>query len=461
MPAEPAVDNIFDRAAPARRAVSLTGVILGVNVAMFLLTTWLGPPGTADRGDRLLAWGANFGPLTLSTQPWRLLTSNYLHFSLGHLLTNMLCLWGFGRRFWGLGRQTEFLFPKLDFFLLYTFSGIAGSLLGVYAHPLGVGGGASGAVFGLAGALLTTLRWGSLPLHEEDRRQAYKAVVEFAGLNLLGGLALGVFLPIDNFAHMGGFLTGAIAGLALGKRLDPSAESRRFRGIVWLGLTLALIGAGATVFKARANIVPLYRAGELLKGGKADQALTALATYTRQYPEEPTGHLLSARAYLVRGQYLAAADAMQKAIDLAPGDENLLAQQAFAYEHAGRYAAAEVVRRRLLGSNTQDLGRYLALAENQLAQYKVDEAEKTMEAAANLHGRGFLKQPALHLMLARIAFEREDYRKTVEELESARKLGAPAQLVLPALWQVYTAMGDTAKADAVRAEMEKSAPRRK
>jgi rhomboid protease GluP len=447
------MDNPHDQTSPRDSSLSLTHIIVGVNTALFLLTHFTGPGGTPDRAGQLLAWGANFGPLTLSTQPWRLLAANYLHFGWVHFLTNMICLWG-------LGRQAEALFPKRDFFLLYTVTGIAGSLFGVYAHPLSVGAGASGAIFGLAGALLTTLRWGHLPLPDRIRRNAYKAVVEFAGLNLLLGLSLGLFLNIDNYAHIGGFLSGGVIGLVMGKRLDPSERSRRYRQAAWLGVLLALTGVGGLVYRAGARVTPLYRAEESLKRGEADAVLKAMAEYTREYATDGKGYILQARAYLLKGDHRAAADALQKASDLSPGDEALMGQLAYALERAGRHPAAEVVRRRLLDADRGDLERYLALAETQLAQHKVEAAETTMRSAQQYQKRDLFREPALHLMLARIAFEREDLPGTIKELDEAGRLGAPAQVILPAKWQVYRAMGDTARADAMRKEMEKAAAKR-
>ena len=192
-------------------------------------------------------WGADFGPLTFgSHQMWRLLTSNYLHFGIVHLLLNMWCLWG-------LGRLTEVLYSTTDYLILYTLTGISGSMLSVTLKPLGVGAGASGAIFGLAGVMLTTLKWGNLPLPPENRSQIYKGVWQFAGINLVfGALAPGV----DNVGHLGGFFYGLLIGAVMGKHLEDSVVSRAYRRKAWLWLIL-IIGMGLLVLSRTIWIIPV------------------------------------------------------------------------------------------------------------------------------------------------------------------------------------------------------------
>jgi rhomboid protease GluP len=182
--------------------------------------------------QQLVLWGANWGPLSLTIQPWRLLTSNYLHGGLGHIATNMFCLWG-------LGRLTESFYSKADFLLAYTFTGVCGSMLSVLVTPWGAPSvGASGAVFGLAGLMVATMKWGHIPLPNEVRTDIYGQVMRFSVLNLL----IGFTVPhIDNMGHLGGLLSGVLAGVVLGKRLDPSAGSVAYRRRAWAVLILLLL----------------------------------------------------------------------------------------------------------------------------------------------------------------------------------------------------------------------------
>lgn len=193
---------------------------------------------------QLVAWGANWGPLTLSVQPWRLLTSNYVHGGLGHIVTNMFCLWG-------LGRLAEHFYPKIDFVLAYTLTGVAGSLLSVFIRPLGAPSvGASGAVFGIAGLMLATLKWGHVPIDGATRAVMYRDIMRFAALNLV----IGFFVPhIDNMGHLGGLLAGVLVGMVMGRNLDDSERARGYRRLAWGALTVGLLLAtwGVTRFHHR------------------------------------------------------------------------------------------------------------------------------------------------------------------------------------------------------------------
>jgi rhomboid protease GluP len=96
--------------------------------------------------------------------------------------------------------------------------------------------GASGAVFGIAGLILATMRWGNVPLPKDVRNAVYKDVLRFSALNLVIG-----FLPhIDNMGHLGGLLSGVLLGTVLGKNLDRSTKAVRFRLIAWT-ILLALL----------------------------------------------------------------------------------------------------------------------------------------------------------------------------------------------------------------------------
>src|SRR5215470_20148778 len=175
---------------PAGRSVTLarmplTFAILGVNVLVFIAMVLSGvsaaTPGDAD----LIRWGANTGWSTLYVQPWRMLTSTYVHVGLLHLALNMWCLWN-------LGALAEQLFDRWTYFLTYTLCGVSGSLASVSLHPTRLGAGASGAIFGLAGALIAALYLGNLPIPKTALKGTIKSLLTFAGYNLLFG-AIGSF----------------------------------------------------------------------------------------------------------------------------------------------------------------------------------------------------------------------------------------------------------------------------
>jgi rhomboid protease GluP len=159
-----------------------------------------------------LAWGANFGPATKDGEWWRLGSALFLHFGLLHLALNMLSLWDGGRlveRMYGHGR----------FLVLFFAAGLAGNLLSLIAQgDRAISGGASGAVFGVYGALLSFLWLERRQLHPGEFRRLFVGAALFSAINI--GLGFQV-TGIDNAAHIGGFVAGILAGAALAPSAGP------------------------------------------------------------------------------------------------------------------------------------------------------------------------------------------------------------------------------------------------
>ena len=222
-------------ATAARKPVlhEVTILFIGLNVLVFVLMVAFGASFTRPDGDTVLRWGANQGwSIFLGHQYWRLLMANYIHDGIVHLLINMYCLWG-------LGQLAELFYSRRDYALLYTYTGIAGSVLSVGLHPFwATSVGASGAVFGVAGVLLTTLKYGHLPLPQAARAALFKSILQFAGINLVLGFFV---LRVDNAGHLGGLLSGLLVGAVLGKRLDGTEASSDYRTRAWVGLWVGLV----------------------------------------------------------------------------------------------------------------------------------------------------------------------------------------------------------------------------
>jgi len=115
-----------------------------------------------------------------------------------------------------------------------------------------VGAGASGAIFGLAGALIAALYLGHLPVPKSAIRGTLKSLVAFAGYNLF----FGAVVPfIDNSAHVGGLLMGLAIGALLAKHLTQPRESRnQWRNYVFLAVALLLFASFAYVKKLNGNV---------------------------------------------------------------------------------------------------------------------------------------------------------------------------------------------------------------
>jgi rhomboid protease GluP len=240
-------------AVPSRQATyrpPVTVAIVGINILVFVAMVLNGVSPMGPSEAQLLRWGADFGPLSLGGQLWRVFTSNYVHIGLFHIVLNMWCLWN-------LGRLAERILGAWTYLLTYTTCGIAGSLVSLWIHPGAIGAGASGAIFGLAGALITALYLGKLPYPGQMLRGLMKSLLSFAGYNLFFGA---VVPGIDNSAHIGGLLTGLAIGALLASQLTQPPEQRRaHERVIFTATALFLIGFGVFVKHQSGWVVEKYR----------------------------------------------------------------------------------------------------------------------------------------------------------------------------------------------------------
>lgn len=175
-------------------------------------------------------------------QWWRLLTPMALHGGLMHLLFNSWALYA-------LGADAERVYGTARFLALYLLAGLAGSIASYVFNAQSLSVGASGAIFGLLGALAAFSYISRSLIGPEAARMQLGQMATLAAINL----ALGFAVPnIDNSAHIGGLIVGGLVGLAVAPRYvierrgyTPSIEQRgaaTWGWIVALVVLVALIG---------------------------------------------------------------------------------------------------------------------------------------------------------------------------------------------------------------------------
>src|SRR5208282_2582551 len=158
----------------------VTSTLIVVNIIVFGLMAISGVPWLDPPTDSLVQWGANYGPMTLGGQSWRILTSLFLHIGIIHLLVNMLVLAN-------IGPVMKTLLGSVAYVILYLVTGLAGGAASLAWHPLSVSAGASGAIFGLYGALIAFCVRGSA--HREILLPISKGAVAFVAINLFWGFS--------------------------------------------------------------------------------------------------------------------------------------------------------------------------------------------------------------------------------------------------------------------------------
>lgn len=191
-----------------------TVALIAVNVIVFLFLSFR---GMTEDGMFLLEHGAMYVPYMIERgEYYRIFTSMFLHFGFDHLLNNMVILAAIG---WNL----EYEIGQLKFVILYLFSGLGGNLLSAYwdirVGDYAVSAGASGAIFGVIGALLYVAirnrgRIGDI---------SGKGLVFMIILSLYYGYSSG---GVDNMAHIGGLVAGFLLSVLLYRK-----KNRKFRSV--------------------------------------------------------------------------------------------------------------------------------------------------------------------------------------------------------------------------------------
>ena len=350
---------------------SVVTILIALNVAIFVLMVVRGVSPTEPTSGQLLTWGANYGPLSLGSQPWRVLTSVFLHIGIVHLLVNMWSLWV-------LGKPAERLLGAWTFLALYLLSGIAGSIASLWWDPLRFSAGASGAIFGVLGGLIAVMYLGKLPLPKQVLNRNLKNLLVVAGINLIYGLRS----QIDNSAHLGGLVAGLAFGALVALTMAQSPEERgRLR--LYAAALMALILGGATSYVKFANayLVEWQRGPAALDKGDLDQAIRSLKTVTAKKPDYFPAQALLGVAYLRKKQYPEAEAALTRALKSDPSSRYVHYNLGVLYLQTQRYAQAQQVFTVLLRDDSKDKSVLILLGAALDAQGQHDDAIQTLQRA--------------------------------------------------------------------------------
>jgi len=273
----------------------VTLTLIAMNVLVYVAMGLSGVSWTDPSSVLAVRWGADFGPLTLSGEWWRALTSTFVHFGIIHIVFNMWCLWS-------LGSTLELFMGRKAYTVIYLLSGLMASLTSIAWNPWRVSAGASGAIFGVAGAFVSYLYFKKAPMDPKEVRQKLKNLLIFIGYNLLYGAAGNV----DNSAHLGGLVAGLILGSlapAILRRADvanptpeallptsttvssttlveltPDQVSRvdRLTCQIALGGLVVLLGAAIWIHGRNIPAVHYGKAVALVKAGQLDQGIAEM-----------------------------------------------------------------------------------------------------------------------------------------------------------------------------------------
>jgi rhomboid protease GluP len=194
--------------------------------------------------ESLLNWGANFRPMTLEGEWWRLITNCFLHIGIFHLLMNLYALLY-------IGVLLEPHLGRTRFISAYLLTGITSSMASLWWHDITISAGASGAIFGMYGVFLAMLTTNLI--EKTARKTLMTSIAIFVGYNLINGLKGG----IDNAAHIGGLTGGLVIGYALIPSLKkPEENNLKFVTIGFLSILILV--PSFVVYKKLPNDIGTY-----------------------------------------------------------------------------------------------------------------------------------------------------------------------------------------------------------
>ncbi len=176
-----------------------------------LLNIW----NNTESGDVLVAYGAKENTLILQGQYWRFITPIFLHATILHVGLNMLNLVI-------LGVFVERMAGHLRFLLIYFVTGVVSIIASFLLSPGEVSVGASGAIFGLVGAYSLFIL-----MHRKALPRGGIPAILWLVIVIGANLSIGLFIPnIDNYAHLGGLLSGCLLGWWFMPRYTRMSDAR-------------------------------------------------------------------------------------------------------------------------------------------------------------------------------------------------------------------------------------------
>jgi len=238
--------NIFSIFVPVE-GYFITPILIIINILAFIAMSISGVNILMPDSESLLLWGANFSPLTLNGEAWRLFTSCFLHIGILHLLLNMYALAY-------IGVLLEPVLGRWRFISAYILCGLIASASSITFNDLIISAGASGAIFGMYGVFLALLT--TKIIDKTIRKTMLSSILIFVFYNLVYGLKPDS--GIDNAAHIGGLLSGLAIGYAFLPSLrDFNSKKLMFSSIGIISFVVLMLCFTAT--KTTSNDAAKYQ----------------------------------------------------------------------------------------------------------------------------------------------------------------------------------------------------------
>jgi rhomboid protease GluP len=414
-------------------SISLTQIFFGASVAVFIAMVLASGPSLDFSGQTMVHFGANYGPVTLSGQWWRLVTYMFLHGGLLHIAFNMWCLWD-------LGALAESLYGRWTFGAIYLITGIAGGLASIAWNPSVLSVGASGAIFGLAGALIASFYLGEFSLPKIAIGGTLRSLVVFAGFNLFFG---GVVGGIDNACHIGGLVSGLILGALIARVApDPNALGRRV-GILLL-MVAVVAGSALGVQRWRGSSMRFISAMGAQQN--VDRMVAELRKKIKESPQDASAHYALANAYFAERNFPEGEIELKRVLDLQPQNARARMDLGAVYLSQDQSKEAQDQFAKLVTQEPDNadahVGLGIALADQGNHETAVNEYKTALRLDPRARG--------VYYRLGVSQFQLKQYDEAIASYSKEKELDGDDAELETALSDAYQAKGMTQQAQAAR-----------
>ncbi|MBY0358847.1 MAG: rhomboid family intramembrane serine protease [Candidatus Obscuribacterales bacterium] len=345
--------------------------LIAINVVVFVAMLIVCGSKALWEPDKtvLLQWQANLGAITAQGEYWRLLTSIFVHAGLLHIGFNMYALWTIG-----VPVCSKFGWAK--FLTIYLLSGLAGALATMVWNPTQISVGASGAIFGVCGALLTVLMNKRDSSAEENSWLSVPPMV--FGAFIVGSLVYGLINPaMDTGSHVGGFCAGFLIAWILNSKQATASKLRTFASVSVIGL-IFLLAVPFSIWKVNSDkrMVIYKMDSRAMKELQNDKFADALVLYEKLLSVDSSASHYIGKAAALTGlaKYDDALLACDQAIAIDPKDQAGRFAKAWNLHFVGKDKEAIQELSEVIAADPKHSGAYNSRAWSRLVIGEYDQA---------------------------------------------------------------------------------------
>lgn len=376
-----------------------TYLFIAINVLLFILASLA---GGVNNPNILIKYGAKINHLIAAGEYWRLLSSVFLHVDFMHIVFNMYGLYN-------IGSMVEKIYGSRRYLYIYLYGGIAGSICSFIFSTV-PSAGASGAIFGLFGALLY--------LGQKNPKLFRTSfginILVVLGFNIIYGLSN---TGIDNFAHIGGLIGGYLLANAIGLKGDKFNT----RKIVLLALSIVLIISGAFYgINKNASTWKYYydRAADSYDSGNFKECEEYLEKALINGKDVSEVHALLSLTHYNRGNEIEGKNHYDLAVSLNKDQPDLYFNLGNLFFNNKRYPEAGEMFSKYIEIRPKQYEGYLNLGVTLNIEGKLEEAEINLKKAVEIAPNEFLSNSDLGYLY----IDKKDYRNAKIYLKRASEI---------------------------------------